>query len=204
MIFNQTSRKRVVSGLIGLALFASAATASASGKAFGQLKTLAGDKALAAVPLVAASHRQSPRAQSHPERDGRDSAARVCRSAAFDSDKNKCLEIVSQGDYFDAAAVAACGKLAFSSSIPQCMAAIQDKTYVSEIVRGCAENAFDSGKITCLERNGRRYRRGRGGNAQILRRLRDIEYDLERRDIVSALFNVRDLIRFVKRGGHRP
>lgn len=136
-------------------------------------------------PAVRPGHRR------HPGRDdGRELAASACAAAAFESDRRKCLDVVRDAYYFDAAAVNVCRKVSFSSEVPACAAAIADKTFLRAETEACGRESFGSGIIKCFATSGRSTERGRDGDAYTkrqLRRIRDLLRDGRARDAEREL-----------------
>lgn len=116
-----------------------------------------------------------PANRRHPGGDdGRELAASACASAAFDSDRQKCMRTVSAAYYFDGNAVNVCRKVSFSSEVPECIDAIADKTYLRAESENCARESFGSGIIRCFRESGRSTERGRGDDAYMRRQLRRV------------------------------
>lgn len=170
-----------------------------------QLRRMRGDGPVIIVPDIGRG-----RVQYHPDRpnpdDGREEAARQCQNADFDSDKTKCIQVVSRGNYFDRAAARACGALSFSSEVPACMEAIRDKDYLEAEVHTCASNSFGSGTISCFRSGGRPartwppYDPRPDTDSHIIRGLRQIDRELRNGDVTNALFHLSDLIRYIEWG----
>ena len=87
----------------------------------------------------------------------------VCKNLSFESDRNKCLEIIRPHNYFDNQALAICASFTFDSNKFQCLTNIAEKQYEAYEIDACKNKSFDSDKLTCLKVNGRTTNGG-GGN----------------------------------------
>ncbi len=122
------------------------------------------------APAVRVPHaRPSPKHPGHD--DGRETAAQACSQAAFDSDRQECIRIVSQARWFDVNAVGVCRRVNFSSEVPQCIGSIANKSYLRAETDLCAKESFGSGIVRCLQNSGRPARDGGRGDAYTVRQL---------------------------------
>lgn len=140
---------------------------------------------------------------------GRDEASQLCTKLTFSSDKDACLKIVREGEYFSARAAKVCTGVTFGSDAVSCMKAIRDKDYMSAEIDRCAKETFGSSTTDCFKTNGKSYkkaepsrereRESRISDQDILRELRQIERDVRDERRTRALDDLRDLIRRVER-----
>ena len=79
----------------------------------------------------------------------------VCRDLTFESDRNRCVEIIRPHSYFDDQALAMCAAFTFDSNKTQCLGFIGGKQYDGYEIDACKNTTFDSDKLTCLRVNGR-------------------------------------------------
>jgi len=93
----------------------------------------------------------------------------VCRDLTFESDRNRCVEIIRPHSYFDDQALAICADFTFDSNKTQCLGFIAGKQYDGYEIDTCKNATFDSDKLTCLRVNGRPA--NGGGNRPCLPRL---------------------------------
>lgn len=170
-----------------------AATASAQPGALSQLREIAPADAevVIRVPL---GRPQGPVNHALPRRlqgrdDGREAAAQFCGTAAFDSDKQECLRVVTRSYYFEAKALSVCRKVNFSGEVPGCVSAIADKTFLQAEADLCNLEHFGSGIISCFQSSGRPTRGGGGDGytRRQLRRIRSLMRDGRYRDAEREL-----------------
>ncbi|MDX6771033.1 MAG: hypothetical protein SF051_15995 [Elusimicrobiota bacterium] len=143
-----------------------------------QLQAAAAGVAVERAPVQAPVGRpvDQPGRRRHPGGDdGRETAAAACADADFDSDRRECMQVVGRAYYFDAAAVAVCRRVNFSSEVPACIAAIADKTFLRAETESCARESFGSGIVSCFQQSGRSTERGRDGDARLRRQLRRVQ-----------------------------
>ncbi len=160
--------------LAALAALFLALPASAESPLLAQLQAAAGADGVAVrqAPLAPPRPAARPGQRRHPGRDdGRELAASACASAAFDSDRQACMRVVSAAYYFDAAAVAVCRQVNFSGEMPGCIGAIADKTFLRAETEQCGRESFGSNIIACFQRSGRSTERGRDDDAYVRRQL---------------------------------
>ena len=87
----------------------------------------------------------------------------VCKNLPFESDRNKCLEVIKQHTYFDNQALEICASFTFDSNKTQCLGTNAEKLYIDYEIDACKNSTFDSDKLNCLKVNGRAINNG-GGN----------------------------------------
>lgn len=79
----------------------------------------------------------------------------VCRDLTFESDRNRCVEIIRPYSYFNDEALAICAGFTFDSNKTQCLGFIGGKQYDGYEIDTCKNATFDSDKLACLKANGR-------------------------------------------------
>ena len=78
----------------------------------------------------------------------------VCKNMSFESDRNKCIQVIRPFNYFDDEAVYICPLMAFDSKKIECLSYIGDKRYEGYEVETCRNATFESEKLRCLKENG--------------------------------------------------
>ncbi len=78
----------------------------------------------------------------------------VCKNMSFESDRNRCIQVIRPFNYFDDGALQICPLMAFDSKKNECLGYIGDKIYAAYEVETCRNATFESEKLKCLRENG--------------------------------------------------
>lgn len=78
----------------------------------------------------------------------------VCKNMSFESDRNKCVQVIRPFSYFDERALSICTIFPFDSTQMECLGYIGDKRYEMYEIDICQNATFDSEKLKCLKDNG--------------------------------------------------
>jgi len=82
--------------------------------------------------------------------DPRASGYEFCAQFTFDSDKNKCMQIVNQAVVIDSSAINICRTFSFDSKKNECLAKIVNHAFDAKTVEFCNAFSFDSTKMECV------------------------------------------------------
>lgn len=139
--------------------------------------------------------------------NGRDEASQLCTKLTFSSDRDSCLKVVRDGEFFTVSAAKVCAGVTFSSDAVACMKAIKDRTYLSAEIDTCAKETFGSSTTDCFKKSGKPYKKtdtrhesdSRLTDSELLRDLRQIERDVRDDRRSRALDDLSHLIRKLER-----
>ena len=109
-----------------------------------------------------------------------------CKNLTFESERNKCLNVINPFQYFDDRGLKMCTAFSFESEKYQCLNLIGDKIYMDFEMDICTKMIFMSDKFKCLAEKGQPYKKTCLPREEVLSQVQASLMDMRSKNYGSA------------------